>query len=149
MTERPTASYMHRVRVQPADIDEQAHVNNVVYVRWAQDIAIAHWVALTTPETRAEVAWVLRRHEIDYHSPAYEGDEVEVRTTVGQLEGLTFERLTEIRHAGDDRLLARSRTLWVPVNPRTGRPRRVSEELRTLFSSARSAPEPTSTTEHR
>jgi acyl-CoA thioesterase FadM len=55
---------------------------------------------------------------------------------VGQLEGLTFERLTEIRHALDDRLLARSRSLWVPVDPRTGRPRRVSAHLRALFSAA-------------
>lgn len=149
MTERPTASYTRRVRVRPADIDEQAHVNNVVYVQWAQDIALAHWVALTTPETRAEVAWVLRRHEIDYHSPAHEGDEIDVRTTVGQLEGLTFERLTEIRHAGDGRLLARSRTLWVPVHPRTGRPRRVREEIRALFSSPPPAPAPTTSPEQR
>ena len=134
MSSTTTATYEHRVRVAPSDIDAQRHVNNVVYVRWAQDVAIAHWESLTTPETRAEVGWVLRRHEIDYHSPAFENDEVVVRTTVGQLEGLTFERLTEIRHASDEKLLARSRSLWIPVDPRTGRPRRVSAHLRTLFS---------------
>lgn len=122
-----------RLRVGAADLDEQAHVNNVVYVRWVQDAAIAHWESLTTPETRAEVGWVLLRHEIDYHRPAVLDDAVTVRTTVGHLEGLTFERWTEIRGA-DDQLLARSRTLWCPVHPRTGRPRRVSAELRALFS---------------
>ena len=129
------AAYEVTLQVEAADLDAQAHVNNVVYVRWVQDAAVAHWEALTSPETRAEVGWVLLRHEIDYHRPAVLGDEVSVRTTVGHLEGLTFERWTEIR-AADDQLLARSRTLWCPVHPRTGRPRRVSPELRALFSVA-------------
>ena len=29
------------IAVEPADIDELGHVNNVVYVRWVQDIAVA------------------------------------------------------------------------------------------------------------
>ena len=27
---------------KPSDIDENGHVNNVVYLGWVQDIAIAH-----------------------------------------------------------------------------------------------------------
>ena len=134
MTAAAGAAFTHPVRVAEGDLDAQAHVNNVVYVRWVQDAAIAHWESLTTPETRAEVGWVLLRHEIDYHRPAVLGDEVTVRTTVGHLEGLTFERRTDVRAAADGQLLASSRTLWCPVHPRTGRPRRVSAELRALFS---------------
>ena len=126
--------FVLRVRVRPSDLDDQAHVNNVVYVRWVQDAATAHWRALTTPEMRADVAWVLLRHEIDYHAAAVQDDDVDIATRVGTLEGLTFERLTEIRRARDNKLLASSRTLWCPVDPRTGRPRRVTDELRTLFS---------------
>ena len=129
-----TVSFEQTVRVGAADLDEQAHVNNVVYVRWVQDVAVAHWRALTTEAVRSEVAWVLLRHEIDYRSPARLGDDVIVRTRVGHLEGLTFERLTDIRHAAEDRLLVESRTLWCPVDPRTGRPRRVTPEVRALFS---------------
>ncbi len=119
-----------------ADLDAQAHVNNVVYVRWVEDAAIAHWEALTTPEIRATVGWVLLRHEIDYRRPAVLGDDVIVRTAVGHLEGLTFERHTEIRRARDGVVLVQSRTLWCPVDPRSGRPRRVDAALRTLFSIA-------------
>ena len=131
---RQPATFEQRLRVEPADLDDQAHVNNVVYVRWVQDVATAHWHALASAETRAELAWVALRHEIDYVSPARLGDEVAVRTTVGHAEGLTFERHTEIRRPLDGRLLARSRTLWCPVDPRTGRPRRVSAAVRALFS---------------
>ena len=123
-----------RVRVEPTDLGDQDHVNNVVYVRWVQDAAIAHWRALTTSEIQATVGWALLRHEIDYRAAARLGDEVIVRTRVGHLEGITFERLTDIRRAADGRVLAESRTLWCPIDPRSGRPRRVSDEVRSLFS---------------
>ena len=126
--------FARTLRVAEDDLDEQAHVNNVVYVRWVQDTATAHWIALTTPEDRAQVGWVATRHEIDYLAPAVLGDEVLVRTRVGHAKGLIFERHTDVRRVGDDRLLARSRTLWCPVDPSTGRPRRVPPHLRALFS---------------
>jgi acyl-CoA thioester hydrolase len=130
----PDASFAVVLRVAADDLDEQAHVNNLVYVRWVQDTAVAHWVALTTAQDRAEVGWVCTRHEIDYLAPALLDDELEVRTRVGHARGLTFERHTEVKRLRDGRMLARSRTLWCPVDPRTGRPRRVPDALRTLFS---------------
>jgi acyl-CoA thioester hydrolase len=127
-------TFEQRLRVVAADLDEQNHVNNVVYVRWVQDIATAHWRALATPELRAELAWVARRHEIDYLAPALLDDDLLVHTRVGHAEGLLFERHTEISRLADGRALARSRTLWIPVDARTGRPRRVGAEVRALVS---------------
>ena len=126
--------FARTLRVAEADLDEQAHVNNVVYVQWVQDTATAHWLALTTPDDRAQVGWVCTRHEIDYLAPALLGDAVVVRTRVGHAKGLIFERHTDVRRVDDDRVLARSRTLWCPVDPTTGRPRRVPPHLRALFS---------------
>jgi len=122
-------------RVNAEDLDELAHVNNVVYVSWVQEIATAHWRALAPPEALEQLAWVARRHEIDYLAPAVLGDAIVLRTWVGVADGLQFERHTEVRHA-DGRLLARARSLWVPIDPRTGRPRRPSAEVRALFSAA-------------
>lgn len=130
------APFEHALRVAAADLDERRHVNNVVYLRWVQDVAIAHWRALASPAAQAEVAWVALRHEIDYLSPAVLGDELVARTWVGRAEGLSFERFTEIRRAGDGRVLARARTLWCPVDARSGRPRRVSAEVRAHFSTS-------------
>ena len=138
MTGRQPLAFEQRRHVEAADLDEQLHVNNVAYVRWVQDIALAHWRALASAATRAELAWVALRHEIDYLSPAVLDDEILVRTWVGPAEGLTFERHTEVLRARDGRPLARSRTLWAPVDARTGRPRRVSAEVRALFSAPQS-----------
>ena len=120
--------------VVPGDIDELGHVNNVVYLRWVQDVAIAHWTAASTGAQRAEVAWVAIRHEIDYKHAALPGDAIVARTWVGTADANRFERHTEILRAVDQKLLARARTLWVPINRATGRPTRVNDDVRARFS---------------
>ncbi len=131
----PTAAYEKIVRVQLTDLDELRHVNNVVYLRWVQEVATAHWTAIAPREALDAVAWVARRHEIDYLGAALLDDELVLRTWVGEAEGLTFERLTEVRRA--EQVLARARTLWVPIDRFTGKPRRVSRAVRSLFSTPR------------
>jgi acyl-CoA thioester hydrolase len=122
------------VSVLPADIDEQNHVNNTVYVRWIQDVATAHWLAIASPEAQETIGWVVLRHEIDYTAPAALGDEVTLATWVGKASRLTFERFTEIRRKGDGQVLSKARTLWCPINAQTGRPTRVPPEVRIQFS---------------
>jgi len=122
------------IEIQPDDIDALGHVNNVVYVGWIQEAAIAHWRVLATPEQQAEVAWVVVRHEIDYKRPARPGDRIVARTWVGAASRNTFERHTEIIRATDRKVLAQARTLWCPIDPRTGRPVQVSPDMRARFS---------------
>src|SRR5690242_16716738 len=122
------------VSVRPADIDEQNHVNNTVYVKWIQDVATAHWLAISSPDAQETIGWVVLRHEIDYTAPAGLGDEVTLATWVGKASRLTFERFTEIRRKGDGQLLSKARTLWCPINAQTGRPTPVPPEVRTQFS---------------
>jgi acyl-CoA thioester hydrolase len=120
--------------ILPGDIDELGHVNNVVYLRWVQDVAIAHWSAAATSAQQAEVAWVAVRHEIDYKHSALPGDGILARTWVGAADSHRFERHTEIVRAADGKLLARARTVWCPINRTTGRLARVSDEIRAQFS---------------
>jgi acyl-CoA thioester hydrolase len=129
-----SASFEMTVPVLPDDIDEQNHVNNAVYLRWVQDVAVAHWQAIASPDAQEAIGWVVLRHEIDYKTPATLRDEIVLRTWVGKATRLTFERFTEIRRKSDGRLLSEARTLWCPISARTGRPMRVSEEVRTQFS---------------
>jgi acyl-CoA thioester hydrolase len=122
--------------VGPEDIDGLGHVNNVVYLRWVQDVAAAHWQSATTPLERAEVAWVVLRHEIDYKHPAKSGDAVIARTWVGPPVAARFERHTEIVRAADGRVLAHARSLWCPVHPSTGRVQRIDPALHDRFYTA-------------
>lgn len=122
------------VPVLPADIDAQDHVNNIVYLRWVQEVATAHWQAVASPEAQESIGWVVLRHEIDYKTPAARGDEVVLCTWVGKATRLTFERFTEIRRNRDSQVLCQARTLWCPIDAQTGRPVRVPAEVRTQFS---------------
>jgi len=71
----PTA-FEQVIHVAASDIDALGHVNNVVYVQWVQDVAVAHWQSLASPEAQAELVWMVLRHEIDYKRPARLGEEV-------------------------------------------------------------------------
>lgn len=121
------------VRIQPGDVDGMGHVNNIVYVRWVQDVALAHWFAVAPTEAQAAMTWVVLRHEIDYLRAARPGDIVRARTWVGEGKALRYERHTTIVR-GDGMVLARGRTLWCPVDIATGRPTRVPPEVRAAFS---------------
>jgi acyl-CoA thioester hydrolase len=121
------------VQIQPGDVDGMGHVNNIVYVRWVQEVALAHWFAVAPADAQAVMTWVVLRHEIDYLRPARPGDTVRARTWIGAGESLRYERFTEIVR-GDGTVLARGRTLWCPVDIATGRPKRVPAEVRAAFS---------------
>jgi acyl-CoA thioester hydrolase len=85
------------IPVDSADIDELGHVNNVAYLRWVQDVAVAHWRAVAAVEDQSKLRWVAVRHEIDYKHPAYLGDGIVVaRTWVGTASRIRFERHTEL-----------------------------------------------------
>ena len=120
--------------VKPADIDGLGHVNNLVYLRWVQDIAVAHWRAAASAEDQAKYYWVVLRHEIDYRRAAKPGDAIQVRTWVGPASRMKFQRHTEIRRAEDGELLAKAVTVWCPLERETGRLATVSPQVRAVFS---------------
>jgi acyl-CoA thioester hydrolase len=122
------------ISIAPSDIDVHGHVNNVVYVRWVQDAAVAHWRALATQEQQANVTWVVVRHEIDYKRPARPEDSIIAATWVGTATNTTFERFTEILRQKDRKVLVAARTLWCPIDVKTGRPVRVGQDIRDRFS---------------
>jgi acyl-CoA thioester hydrolase len=122
------------IAVQPADIDQQNHVNNTVYVRWIQEVATAHWNTAAPVPARDEIGWVVLRHEIDYKAPVCLDDEIVLRTWVGKATRVTFERFVEVLRRSDRKVLASARTLWVPINPQSAKPTRVPPEIRARFS---------------
>lgn len=106
------------------EIDPQGHVNNIVYLRWMQDAAIAHSTqqGWSTADYRVRGwAWVVRSHFIEYRRPAMAGDSVLIKTWVATMERFTSLRKYEIRHAGSGKLLARAETNWAFVDTATGR----------------------------
>lgn len=131
---QPVETFQLLIAVLPTDIDQLGHVNNVTYVRWIQDVATAHWQAAAPTDDQKVLAWVVIRHEIDYKRPAFLKDQVIARTWVGTASRHRFERHTELLRAADRKLLARSRTIWCPIDKQTGKPTDVSPEVRARFA---------------
>ena len=122
------------IAIEPADIDQLGHVNNVTYLRWVQDVAVAHWQSAAPTAEQAKLLWIVVRHEIDYKQAAYLTDGIIARTWVGTASRLRFERHTELLRSSDRAVLARARTVWCPLDAQTGKPVSVSEEVRAAFS---------------
>ena len=114
-----------------SDIDELKHVNNVVYVRWVQDVATAHWMATAVEEVRNIFSWMLIRHEIDYLGQAFLGDRIIGTTWVGEAKGATFERFVELAKHG--KKITKSRTVWCLLDAKTLKPKRIDEKMIALL----------------
>lgn len=124
-------SFSHEFLVSRDDIDAQGHVNNVRYLQWIQDIAVAHWLSRASEEQKAQIVWVVLRHEIDYLRPAFENEEITVATWVGEPQGAKWDRFTEIRRG--DKILVKAKSVWVALDSKRLRPRRVNAELTETF----------------
>ena len=123
--------FEHRFVVKTEDIDVQGHVNNVAYVRWIQDVAVAHWFSVTSEETREKYTWVVLRHEIDYKKPAFENEEITAITWVGEPTRVSWDRFTEIRRGAD--LLVKAKSVWCLIDRRIMKPTRITAEFIQLF----------------
>jgi acyl-CoA thioester hydrolase len=117
--------------VQISDIDAHNYVNNVAYLCWIQDVAVAHWQTEASAEMQKKFTWFVLRHEIDYKKSAFENDEIRATTWVGKASKIKYERFTEIKR--DDDILVRSKSIWCLLNTTMNRPTRITLELRELF----------------
>lgn len=123
--------FEHSFIVKPEDIDQQGHVNNVRFVQWIQDVAVAHWFNTATSDQLESLTWVVLRHEIDYLHPAFETEEITACTWVGGATAAKCERFTEIRRG--DTILVKAKSLWCALDLKTLRPRRIDDELKEKF----------------
>ncbi len=144
-------------KVRHYEMDALGHVNNAVYLHYLEQAAYEHSAAagFSDEQTRALGGiWIVRKHEIEYLRPATAGDVLQVVTWAVAFKGARAYRDYAIfRHGdasrpphglpADDFLppdqplpadpLVRARTLWVWVDLRTARPRRIPAALYPAF----------------
>jgi acyl-CoA thioester hydrolase len=125
------------IRVTSHDIDELGHVSNQVYLRWVLEVALAHSARLGwshTEYTRIGGIFVVRRHELDYLAQVKLGEEVRAETWVPSWRLASCIRATEI--VRDGQVVMRAATTWAFMALDSGRPIKIPDELRALFSEA-------------
>lgn len=128
--------------VRGYELDSRGHVNNAVYLSWAEEVATAHAEAAGYGRAWSEAkggGWVIRRTEITYHRPAVYGDAVTITVQVELVRGVRGVRRTTIERGADGELLAEVLTEWVWVRLSDGRPTPVPKELVDLAASVTAA----------
>jgi acyl-CoA thioester hydrolase len=117
----------------PEDIDELGHVNNAVWVRWIQELAVAHWEAVAPADHRHAFVWVVTRHEIDYRGNLVAGDRATGATWVPEPpRGARFDRRFRFT-AADGRVLVEGVTTWAMLDRASGRLVRIRPDVAAPF----------------
>ena len=103
--------YPQKRRVEWRDIDPAQHVNNSVYLAYAEDSAVeASMAAGWTPARMREEGFTIRvrRHRIEYKLPAVLGDDLEVATWLRDVGECSATRHYTMTRLSDGVPLARA-----------------------------------------
>lgn len=122
--------------VDHAAIDVNGHVNNVQYIQWMQDAAMAHSASLGWPHTRyVELGstWIIRSHSVEYLHSAYDGDELIVYTWVESIKKFRSLRKFKFYRPVDDTVLAQAETMFIFCDLKTGKPRSIPPEVQQAY----------------
>lgn len=115
-------------------LDDLKHVNNVQYLYWVQEVAQAHWEALTSCRSDEFEIWVVRSHHIEYKQAAQLGDVLTLTTYVKESSDFLSERIVEVSLKSNNRLLARCSTQWCYLNKDSGKLERISQKVLELLN---------------
>jgi len=127
--------YTKAITIPHTAIDENGHVNNVTYVQWMQDIAVEHYSSIGGIEAQgADATWVVREHKIEYLLPAFEYEEIEIRTWVENIRRVRSLRKYEFVRKADGKTLVKGETDWVFMDVKTGSPRAVPAAVTDVFT---------------
>ena len=129
------AVFRHHFTVPQSAVDQNGHVNNVVYVQWMQDVAVLHFEAAggNPAMHKAGATWVARSHHIEYLKPVFAGEGVIALTWVVEFRRVRSLRRYQFLRQSDNVLLARGETNWVFVDIASGRPKSVPDEITGLY----------------
>jgi acyl-CoA thioester hydrolase len=129
--------FNHRLRVRFAETDLQGIVFNGNYltyydVAWTEYFRAMGMVWKDIIETGADT--VLARTTIEFKSPAHFDEVLEIYTRVSKVGNTSMTFDFEIYPEGGERLIGTSSSLYVCVDPKTLRPVRVPDSLRSRIA---------------
>ncbi|MGB3766476.1 MAG: acyl-CoA thioesterase [Phormidesmis sp.] len=129
------AIYRYDLTVPSSAIDENKHLNNVMYVQWMQDVAIAHanHTGCTRETNAVGATWVVRAHRVEYLKPAFEGEQIAILTWIVNIRKVRSQRKYKFFRVSDQAVLAQCETDWVFVNIKTGSPMAIPPAVANAF----------------
>jgi acyl-CoA thioester hydrolase len=130
---------VQHVRVDAQHIDGLGHVNNVVYLQWAEQVAWRHSEALglgLEAYQALDAAMVARQHTLTYLVACVLGDELQLETWLGERNALHLYRHYRFIRVADGVVVFEGQTDWVCIRLSTGRPLRMPAAFKAAYGVA-------------
>ncbi len=116
--------YQSKQYVRWDDLDAFGHVNNAVYLTYAQEARFA-WSGI--------LEMVVARAEVDFIAPIYDGDTfLDIELWVSAIGNSSFTMTYEIKMKGE--VVARVKTVQVTVDMGTKKSSPISDEQRAFLT---------------
>lgn len=133
-----TDEYRHRTSLQVRfrDIDAFGHVNNAVFFSYVEQARIRYLLDVLTPsEPFDRLPLILARVELDFRSPIFFGDEVEIETRVDRIGRTSFGMSHRMSAGADRRLVGDVETVLVVYDYERSAPVAVPDAWRSRMES--------------
>lgn len=128
------------IAVRAEDTDRLGHANNVVYVRWLEDVSWAHIESLGMSwalHEKTGKAMAITRTEVDYLASANTGDQLVLGTWLTDYDGrFRSARQFQLVRPSDGKTLVRAVSTHACVDMKSQRPARAPKEFADILGSA-------------
>ena len=125
--------FLRRTTVGESDVDGLQHTNNTIYVRWCEEAAWEHSLALgldLDSYYRLDRAMAVVEGRYRYLRASYLGDEIDTATWITAWDRrLTMTRHFQQRRVSDGATLLRGEVRFACIEISSGRPRRLPPEF--------------------
>ncbi len=132
--------FVLEITVRDEDTDRLGHANNVVYVRWLEEVSWAHIESLGMTWALHEAtgkAMAITRTEIDYLASANAGDRLLLGTWLTGFDGrFRSSRQFQLVRPADGKTLVRALSTHACVDMKSQRPARAPREFADILSAA-------------
>lgn len=112
-------------------LDDNKHVNNLEYLRWAQEISVLHWSSASNNIDQEHVMWVVSRQEINYFKELFLNDDVLIQTYISEVVKHKCTRV--IKMFRKQELVAEVMIHWILLDKKNKKPKRIPLEWESLF----------------
>ena len=146
MTDAPALSwdlpgpFTLEISVQAEDTDRLGHANNVVYIRWLEEVSWAHIESLGMTWALHEEtgkAMAITRTELDYLASANAGDELVLGTWLTDWDGrFRSARQFQLIRPADGKTLLRALSTHACVDMKSQRPARAPKAFAEILGGA-------------
>lgn len=125
--------FLRRTTVEKSDVDGLQHTNNTIYVRWCEEAAWEHSLALglnLASYHRLDRAMAVVEGRYRYLRASYLGDEIDTATWITHWDRrLTMTRHFQQRRVSDGETLLRGEVRFACIEISSGRPKRLPPEF--------------------